>query len=815
MADAGGVELLADLLADAGAELPADTGADVQPPEETVDAPPADVPFVYPDPAFFHKEDSPELAKASHPYLMDERTMYRTVETLPSLDVRCLSAAGGETWAGTADGVYRFDEDTGKFEAAYIPAGVSEPVVDIARTLDEDGTLIFATATRVGYHNTGSQQTDFVYSPGPALTAVELGAAEIFVGTAAGGLFALEKGSLDPGFAEVGGGQLQGMEIRGLAEDAEGVLWLATDAGLHSWDGDVLASHPISDDDVRSVLAAPDGAVLAGAATGIARIEAGDVQIVEPGVGSIPYHDVRGLALGGGRLVLAHGIGASALEEPFAGGKAFARLDHYTSQRWLPHNQVNAAAVDDQGRIWLGTPAGISRIEWVSRTLAEKAQHMEELQDEHFWRMDGFVPSDAWTDDPWEPTSWFVSDKDNDGLWTQMQIGAWCYAYAATGDEYYYDKARKATDVMYLQVDIPAISFAEEGKQTGFITRSLVRDDEGGVYDNKIPQENWHLVNYEGHDYYWKDDTSSDEYAGHFYGYPLFYDLCAKTDEERQELADRVWLAASYLVDNDYKLIDLDGVKTGHGHWYPERIGAAADGMDACIEAADEAENKVEAVSFCIGSWHGEGWLNSIEILGHLLGAWHITGDQKFFDAYEELVTVHKYDQVAMPHEDTYTITNPSFMNHSDHELAMMAYNTLIRYEPDDDRRQIWIDSLLFLYEWEKVERNPLWTAYVALLAGFEHTEMEPALQSLREMPFDQRIFEMDNSHRMDAADWPDDRFDDPQFATVFPYDEIRTVWWNGNLHVKYDGGNGTGVQGPMAWLLPYWAMRYAGVIGE
>jgi hypothetical protein len=134
---------------------------------------------------------------------------------------------------------------------------------------------------------------------------------------------------------------------------------------------------------------------------------------------------------------------------------------------------------------------------------------------------------------------------------------------------------------------------------------------------------------------------------------------------------------------------------------------------------------------------------------------------------------------------------------------------------PNDDRRQQWIDGLLFFYEWEKVERNPLWAAYVALLAGFEHTQMEAALQSLREMPSDRREWPVDNSHRKDAGAWPDDRHGDAQFDQVFAYDEIRTVWWNGNLHIKTSGGNPKVVSGPLAWLLPYWALRHAGVIGE
>jgi hypothetical protein len=400
-----------------------------------------------------------------------------------------------------------------------------------------------------------------------------------------------------------------------------------------------------------------------------------------------------------------------------------------------------------------------------------------------------------------------------------MQIGAWCYAYAATGDESYYQKARKAMDVMMLQVDIPAVDFEAAGLGRGFVTRSLVRDDEGDVFASKATQDNWHLVHWtDGHDYYWKDDTSSDEIDGHFYGYPLFYDLCAKTDEERQEVASYAAAITAYIIDHDYVLIDLDGEKTFHGHWSPALIGAAAEGIDKCLEEAKKETDMgklFELTAACYESWGGGGWLNGTEIIGTLLATWHMTGDVRFYDEYEKLLTEHHYDQLLMPHDETLTITSPAIMNHSDHELAMLAYHTLIRYEPNDERREKWVEGLLFLYEHEKIERNPLWAAFVALLAGPEHAILEPALQSLREMPFDRREWHVSNSHRKDALEWPDDRHGDPQFDRVFAYDEIRTIWWNGNFHVQEGGGNPKEFSGPMAWLLPYYALRYAGLISE
>ena len=770
-----------------------------------------------PDHAFFHKMTAQPLVSALDTYWIDEPVQYRTLEQLPSLSVSALSAAGGVIWAGCAGGLYRWVPDEDRFAAVELPQVTGDGVVDLAGQMDDAGRLAVVFATRLVLLEPDGGSVVEAEAGQVELSCVAVDGGDVFVGTAASGLYRLESDGPDAILVEVDLG-LPSVGVRDLAFDAAGVLWMATPAGVHSWDGETveqfdLAGGYLADDDVTCVAAVPDGGgVVAGTATGIALLAGDDSQVAVAGVGSIPTAGVLSVAVGE-RLILGHETGASGLEDPFKDGKVFSRLDHWVSGRWLPDNRVVAAVVDDEDSVWLGTPAGVTRIRWVSHTLQEKAEFFEELQGAHFWRMDGFVPSDIVMDDPWTPTQYHQYDHDNDGLWTQMQVGAWCYAYAATGDEAWYEKARKAMDVMFLQIDVPALTFEAAGMERGFVTRSLVREDEGSVYESKIPQSNWHQQDYAGVSYYWKDDTSSDETTGHFFGYPLFYDLCAKTDEERAEVAAHASALARYIVDGGFRLLDLDGNKTAHGHWHPEQIGAAAFGMDACLEKAAGAENMVEDVSFCLESWHGGGWLNATEILGHLLAAWHMTGEQQFYDAYEMLLDEHGYGNLVVPHEETFTVTDPSFMNHSDHELAMLAYHTLIRYEPDPQRREKWIEGLLFLYERELGERNPLWAAFVSLLAGAEHAELEAALQSLREMPFDRRDFAVDNTHRMDAEDWPDDRFDDPQFDRVFPYDEIKTVWWNSNFREKSGGGSPSAVSGPMAWLLPYWGLRYGGAI--
>jgi len=116
------------------------------------------------------------------------------------------------------------------------------------------------------------------------------------------------------------------------------------------------------------------------------------------------------------------------------------------------------------------------------------------------------------------------------------------------------------------------------------------------------------------------------------------------------------------------------------------------------------------------------------------------------------------------------------------------------------------------MYEYELPERNPCWSA---IIAGFvsDGYHLDEALQTMREWPDDWRVWREDNSHRVDAVLDVADRSGDPQFTTVLPYDEIRTMKWNGNPYQVIDGGDGREVQAPWPWLLPYWMYRYNGVI--
>jgi hypothetical protein len=744
----------------------------------------------YPDPDFVFQAEGQLETLADTVFLQERPDLYRTPERLPDLDVRCLAVLDDQVWAGTASGLMRLDPLQDRFVRVALPGG-DGPVVDLATARRSDGRLAVALADRVDLVDPAGGAGESLAAPA-ATQAVASNGSQIWLGTAQG-LYRLEGGAFEPV------SEAAGLDVRDVTVDPAGVLWLATPAGLARLEGQTLeirtaASGALPDDDVRAVVVRPEGGVLAACRTGVAL----DGRVIRARKGGLPADELSAAAAGPGLWMVGHQVGATAVLGELD------KIDHYHSLRWIPAQRVHAVALQGEGRRWIATPGGIARIDLVPTTLAEKAALFEERLLRH-WRLD-FVSDGSVLDDPWAPDApmrhW---DHDNDGLWTQMVVATWSFAAAASGERAYCELARRAMRGMMRQIDIPAVSFQAIGRPRGFVCRSYVRDDEGEVFSDKATRPNWHLVEgFEGHDYYWKDDTSSDETTGHFFGYPLYYDLCAD-EAEREALRERVLALGRHIVDNDFRLVDLDGERTTWGKWYPEVLAIALDGgLAKCMETYP--------IDDCASAAYGGGWLNSIEILGHLLAAWHMTRDPVFYDAYEYLLREHRYAELVDFHEDVWTVTKSAIANHSDHELAFLAYHTLIRYEPNEERRARWIRSMLDMVQWELAERNPLWSAIIAGAVA-EGYFLPAGVGTLREWPEDWREWLIDNSHRQDVTPNGGDRHGRPQIKEVLPYDEIRTMKWNGNPYALVGGGDGRTVQAPWPWLLPYWMYRYHGLL--
>jgi hypothetical protein len=744
-----------------------------------------------PDPAVI--ADPPSPARVVSPaYRQEVRRFYGEADGLPSRAVRALvTTADGVTWAGTMGGLASLDAtaDPPRFVAAAGAAG-TRPVLALAPDPDDPAgnDLLVGFADAVAHLHAGVLADEVAITSGD-VTAVALDGTTTYVGSNAG-LWVIQGG-------------IAGLEtsvtaaVRAVVVEAPGMVLVGGPAIglLRGHHGAFAPVAGLPSDDVRALLREADGTVLAGTAAGVAVLQAGAVtSTIRGGAGALPFEDVTALAGGaaGARLI---GFSEGAAGPPWEQGALPWHL--YRGPRWLPADAVTAAAFAGDRRLF-GTDEGVAEIATVPMTLAAKAAGFETVAEARHIRMDGFVTVDVTLVDATDPSQGALArdDSDNDGLWTQMHIAAECLGYAATGDESLYEHAHRSIRNMFLEMDVPA---AGNPAIDGFVARSLIRDDEPDLWQQKVQHESdrWKgPVTYEGREYLWKNDTSSDEIVGHYFGYGLYYDLCAKDDAERAEVRAHVVRLTDYILANCFYLIDESGEPTTFGKWGPDYVN----------------ENLL--------SQFGSRGLNSAEIISHLRVAYHMTGDPRYQQAAEYLIETYGYDEnIRLAHDYMKKLV----INHSDDELLFLSYYPLLRYEPDPARRAIWAEAVALSYDSDvwglRPERNPLWAFIYAYALGSGagvDAALADAARSLRELPLDLREHLVDNQGRMDFTLSPyQDRGGDPQFTAVPPFDEKPVEIYNANPFKVTGGGSSQVELTPSHWLLAYYFGLYHGFLTE
>lgn len=439
-------------------------------------------------------------------------------------------------------------------------------------------------------------------------------------------------------------------------------------------------------------------------------------------------------------------------------------VEYFAGERWLPDDRVAGIGFDGHA-IWIETSKGFAKIEYAPLTFDDKSRtFVDRIQTRHNrWGLTATselrVAGDV-------STSRTVS-TDNDGLWTAIYVAAECFRYKVTGQPDARENARRGMQAILRLESITGIS--------GFPARSFIKMD----VDQQPRDGEWHDAAEKG--WRWKGDTSSDEIVGHYFVYPIYYDLVADESEKAQLRAalDRI---TTHILDHQYQLIDVDGQRTRWGWWGPEAIWA------------DPSETGLRA----------------LHILSHLRVAMHLSAGTavaaKYQSAYIDLIRTHKYHLLTRNQK----IAIPGHINHSDDELAFLSYYPLLQYETEPSLRAVYTQSLERSWQVERPERNPLWNIIYAVGTGAQDFDRDAALRTLREIPIDTITWTVRNSQRVDVPVDPlSDRFDRRQSLVVLPYDEIPMWKWNENPYAL-DGGNGGRSEDDGAYfLLPYWMGRY------
>ncbi|MGE3311940.1 MAG: hypothetical protein AB7O66_18395 [Limisphaerales bacterium] len=611
-------------------------------------------------------------------------------------------------------------------------------------------------------------------------------------------------------------------EVRQLALDADGGLWVASSAGLFRRSAEGFAAVPILDGagrywggDLRGVafdskqrlwVAGPAGAAC----------RTGLEWTFHEGRDGLPGNDFTGIAAGS-RGEVWFGTRRGALR--FDG----ADWAYRQGLRWLPDDLVHSLAVDGHGHAWFQTEKGPAGILRQPMTLAEKAEYFEDEIERFIKRTPLGYLSEVGLGAPGDRSKIIYSDSDNDGLWTSMYGAGECFAFAATGKPEFARRARQAFEALrFLQ---KVTQGGPHSPPKGYVARTirpvewpdpnagrLERDRETRADGDrlwKVYEPRW-PKSADGK-WYWKSDTSSDELDGHYFFYARYHDLVAD-DAEKERVREVVRDLTDHLVDHDFQLVDHDGTVTRWGVFGPASLNNDPN-------------------------WWAERGLNSLSMLSYLAVAEHVTGDAKYGRAARNLIDQHGYAANIM---NPKTQSGFGSGNQSDDEMAFMCFYNLLSYTKETAWRSRWLYAFHAYAALELPETNPFFNfAYAAHGVGASFSTPwgdfpihpwngwhEDSLATLRGFPLDRCNWGHHNSHRLDLIRLP------PQHSTdlydprrsgrgyrvngrVLPVAERHFGHWNTDPWRLDYGGDGRELASGTVFLLPYYMGLHHGFIGK
>lgn len=519
---------------------------------------------------------------------------------------------------------------------------------------------------------------------------------------------------------------------------------------------------------------AANAALPASAAPPLANLEIAELLTREP----VTPLELAALGLRdpAGRVWLGSDRGLMLLEP---GAKAW-RLFH--TRRWLPDDRVTGLAVDDQGAVWVRTAGGLVRFEQQQTTLDRKVQAIHDTLRRHHIR-EGQIGSVELRTPGTLAGGAFKHSDDNDGLWTSLYAAAEAFRFGASGAA---DARQNAWEAVQTLMRLEAVTGLP-----GFAARSIVPASED-------PQQyggQWHK-SADGR-WWWKGDTSSDELDGHYFAYAVYYDLAAD-EREREQIRRVVARITDHILDHGCYYVGPDGKRTTWGVWAPERLNHDLE-------------------------WIADRGLNSLEILSHLKVAAHVTGDPQYERAARELIEKHAY---AINTVDQKVVWPPREVNHSDDELAFLAYYPLLRYERDPQLRKVYLASIRRSFAIERPEQSPFFNYIYAAAEQIDfwpdtgrrpdkaHVPAEDydaaaCLAWFRDVPADTIGYDVYNSHRRDLGPTSINRAGQVISSRLLNVAERPVMKWNGDPF-RIDGGEGGRRRDDGTFiLLPYWMGRY------
>lgn len=362
------------------------------------------------------------------------------------------------------------------------------------------------------------------------------------------------------------------------------------------------------------------------------------------------------------------------------------------------------------------------------------------------------------------------------GVWTGRYLAGVAYQYAVTKDP----AVRKHGGELLMGLR----RLQEVTGKPGLLARGFVKGHgpvegfERGGADSK----HWHQGQgaYAGYRFY--SDVSVDNFNAVLYGYAIYFDLAADA-EQKKMIAFDVDRLMTHLLDNHYRIVDLNGQVTQYGH-----VGIDPDpSRDKYYQEGGNAEI---ARFVSKTDWHPPLRL-SLMALPDLLIAYHVTGKPRYLDEYRK-VTARFADNPEPPRDTRpFSPQRVARVNHSSEGQAYEALFNAIQYEKDPKLLGMYRRWLLELWDMNWMEGNSLYTFMTLALdpdrAKLPNAEESLALsvETLRRYPVDRVLRPVMNSIRtdMEMSPYPD-RSGAKQALKPVPIDQRpydNEYAWKGN----------------------------------
>jgi hypothetical protein len=408
-----------------------------------------------------------------------------------------------------------------------------------------------------------------------------------------------------------------------------------------------------------------------------------------------------------------------------------------------------------------------------SAQMAEKAKYLQrDLMDKHL--VDGLYVSMV----PAGPKVQHTVDEPGNvihaGVWTGRYLGGVAYQYSVTHDE----AVRKHGGDLLIGLR----RLQEVTGKPGLLARGYLKGHgpvegfERGGGDSA----HWHQGQGVFADYRFYSDVSVDNFNAVLYGYALYFDLAADAPQKKM-IAEDVDRLMTHLLDNHYRIIDLNGKVTQYGH-----VGVDPDpSRDDYYLKGGNSELK----RYMTGTEWRPGLRASLMALPDLLIAYHVTGKARYIEEYHKVIT--RFAGNPEPARDTrpYSLERIAKVNHSAEGQAYEALFNLIRYEKDPKLLALYEPWVRDLWDLNWMEGNPLYTFMsVALIPKkLDHADesIKLSIETLRRYPTDRVLHPVMNSIRTDVEMSPfEDRGHDKQAAKPVPIDQRpldNEYAWKGN----------------------------------